>query len=856
MSEGSPERPGRASLPHILVPWAASDQAYRGRSGGQTKPPRAIGDRGAHAGRLSGELEIARDTALAQVAEVAEQSPRIAADGFVLSVESWSDGTGDQLALPSLDSSGAKLLSVVPGTEQSAERAVVWLPFDKVQNFFTKIEQFATQITASGAPRNQALVANIAELRLAMLRDLWQEAETFPDPEEVRWWEVWLARLGPDRPMRGGGTGAVLREIAALRAWRMVPETLTFPENVVALVRTSAAELGTILSTSAVPSELHRARVTSEILGHDSGFQNERIDNLASRIVPARPDAAAVCILDTGLMRAHPLLRASVDYSRCAISHDHSDDIPDRAGHGTEMAGLALFENLDRQIDGAGIVALRHRIESVRVIPSNHDTTTNPEMYPTIVATATARVEDQSRRRAFSMAITVDDLGGSDGRPTSYSASLDALAFGTDIARSDDGVELLGHPDPRAARLFVVSAGNVGRAEWKADHLAVSDVSRVQNPAQAWNTLTVGAYTDKITPPSSAMFQGWTVVAKAGDLSPFSRTSMTFGRSWPVKPDIVLEGGNVLIDPGGTQFDSHDSVSLLTTRNAQFSLLTTANATSAATAQAARLAAVAMEQYPTLWPETVRGLLVHAAEWTPVMWAHFQAARTKGDRLRLLRRYGWGVPTEERVLNSAASSVTLMLQDEFQPFERGNNGLAMRAFRFHELPWPREQLRDLFGATVRLRVTLSYFIEPNPSSKGWRGRYRYASHGLRFDVKRPTETLEDFQRRLGNAAAREEGDDAPQPETSADDRWYIGSRLRNSGSLHADIWEGSGADLAARGCIGITPVGGWWKENNRRDRADLRVRYALLVSLRTDAVATDIYTPIATQIGIPVTITT
>ena len=59
------------------------------------------------------------------------------------------------------------------------------------------------------------------------------------------------------------------------------------------------------------------------------------------------------------------------------------------------------------------------------------------------------------------MAVTVDDPDGSDGRPTSYSASLDALAFGTDIARSDDGIELLGEPDPRAARLFVVSAGNV-----------------------------------------------------------------------------------------------------------------------------------------------------------------------------------------------------------------------------------------------------------------------------------------------------------------------------------------------------------------------------------------------------------
>ena len=426
------------------------------------------------------------------------------------------------------------------------------------------------------------------------------------------------------------------------------------------------------------------------------------------------------------------------------------------------------------------------------------------------------------------MAVTVDDPAGSDGKPTSYSASLDALAFGTDIARSDDGIELLGQPDPNAARLLVVSAGNVCDG-YHVNHLDVCDLSRVQNPAQAWNVLTVGAYTELVTPPQDQKFADWRTVAAAGELSPFSRTSITFGRSWPVKPDIVLEGGNLLVNSSGTQFDEHDDVALVTTSNSPSRLLTTANATSAATAQAARLAAVAMEQYPQLWPETVRGLLVHAAEWTPTMLRHFGQRGSdfnpkdrKGDRLRLVRRYGWGVPTEERVLSSAASAVTLMLQDEFLPFETSSSGLSMRAFRLHELPWPREQLRDLFGAAVRLRVTLSHFVEPNPSSRGWQGRYRYASHGLRFDVKRPTETLEDFQKRLGNAAAREEGDDTPQPETSADDRWYIGNKYRNSGSLHADIWSGSGAELADSGFIGITPVGGWWKDNNRKDRASLR----------------------------------
>lgn len=852
MTEGSPERPGRAPLPHILVPWAASEQAYRGRGGGGKKPIREIGNREAHARKLTGELEAAQDAAQRRLARV---DPEIAPDGFALSVEAWSDDPAYKLAVQSLDASGAKVLSVAPGTDQTPDRAVVWFPFSAVPRFFTKIEQFATETARrSGAPRNQTLVANIAELRLAVLRDLWQEEEPFPDPDEVRWWEVWLARLSK---VPTHEPEAVLQAVAAARGWRIAPGLLTFPDNVIALVQTTGTELAELLKTNAIPSELHRPRVASEILGVEPLDQDEFAADLASRIKDAAPDAAAVCVLDTGVMAGHPLLSASIDRTLSALDGVGPADLH---GHGTKMAGLALFADLDRDLMETGPVPLRHRLESVKVLRRDRDTQNDPEAYPVITASATAAVEvEQARRRVFSMAVTVDDPAGSDGRPTSYSAAFDALAFGTDIDRSDDGIKLLGQPDPKAARLYVISAGNVSPRDYAVNHLDACDLARIQNPAQAWNVLTVGAYTELVDLPQEPMYEGWRPVAEAGELSPFSRTSTAISRSWPVKPDIVLEGGNLMINASCRDIFTDPSLDLVTTSlvsSQSQSLLTTANATSAATAQAARLAAVAMDRYPALWPETVRGLLVHAAEWTPIMQAQFaDAGNSKTARAQLLRRYGWGVPTETRVLESAASAVTLMIQDEFQPFEPRSSGIAMRALRLHELPWPREQLRELFSERVRLRVTLSYFVEPNPSNRGWQGRYRYASHGLRFDVKHPTETLEDFRLRLSNMAAGEEGDDTPQTARSADKRWYIGS-LRNSGSLHGDIWTGTGADLANSGYIGITPVGGWWKDNGRSDRTELPVRYALLVSLRTDAVATDIYTPIATQIGIPVPIET
>ena len=49
-----------------------------------------------------------------------------------------------------------------------------------------------------------------------------------------------------------------------------------------------------------------------------------------------------------------------------------------------------------------------------------------------------------------------------------------------------------------------------------------------------------------------------------------------------------------------------------------------------------------MSQRPTAWPETVRALVVHSAQWTPVMQAQMNQAANQTQRDALLRRYGYG----------------------------------------------------------------------------------------------------------------------------------------------------------------------------------------------------------------------
>ena len=357
----------------------------------------------------------------------------------------------------------------------------------------------------------------------------------------------------------------------------------------------------------------------------------------------------------------------------------------------------------------------------------------------------------------------------------------------------------------------------------------------------------------EITEPDT---QGYTSIAPGGGLSPFSTTSLVWQPQWPLKPDVVFEGGNAARDALSAVW--MPSLSLLTTHHHPTNrLLTTINATSAATALASRFAAQVMAEYPDLWPETVRALMVHSAKWTEAMKQMYLPSTrnpSKADYLKLLRRCGFGTPDLDRALWSVSNSLTMVVQETLYPFKKDpGKDPATRDMHLHNLPWPVSILEELGETQVEMRVTLSYFIEPNPSQRGIRSRYRYESHGLRFDVKRPAESLNAFRARI-NAAARDEEEGTSRGPT--DSAWLIGTQNRHRGSLHSDVWQGSAADLASRGHIGIYPALGWWRTRPALGRYDQAARYALVISINTQETDIDIYNEVASQMGIPISVGT
>ena len=729
------------------------------------------------------------------------------------------------------------LLSVHPATDDTPERAQVWVSDEYRPNFLKLFERYLIEnYGTTEKPKNRRLVANIARIRETVLRDLWQSSGD-PPTKGRRWWEVWLQ---PD-----SSAVNLAKDFAADLRLRMLDTSLRLDNRHVVWIQAEWDDLHALLLSAVPVTELRRPAFVDTVEDLDLDIQHKYVTDLAARIVHSGATAPAVCLLDSGVRRTHMLIEPSL------AAHDlHSVVGPpagDITGHGTTMAGLALLGPLDSLLKSNRTIQLIHRLESVKLLYDDPNSSHDPEAYGVVTAQAVALPEiENARRRVYSLPIT--SQADSPGVPSLWSATVDALAAGTDVGRTEGTIELLGPPNDDAKRLVIVSAGNVDQP-YEVDYLAKCDLSPIEDPAQAWNALVVGASTQLVQTPTDPTFTGWTAVAQEGDISPHSRTGVIAGGDqWPIKPDICMEGGNVLSDGRGDFHDKHPAVSVRTTAHNDDAAFVSANATSAATAQASRLAARAMATYPDYWPETIRGLLTHTAEWTPTMRAAVLAETAKKKRLRLLKRFGWGVPDDIGVRYSARNAATMVVQDRFVPFTGKDH--MMREFRLHELPWPSQELAELGAADVELRVTLSYFVEPSASRRGWRRRYAYASYGLRFELRRPNETTSDFVRRVNWEAGREEG--GYRASSSGSDNWTVGPNQRNKGSLHQDIWSGHGAELANTAVIAVHAVGGWWKNNKRKDRQDLPIRYALLVSLRTPAQHIDLYAPIAAMIGVPV----
>ncbi|WP_161959872.1 S8 family peptidase [Xanthomonas arboricola] len=772
--------------------------------------------------------------------------------GFGLIVR-FSSFPNIELAAESFDrsSDGIELLCVQD--EGGEEYAIAWIPEGKLAVFERKITDYLSfKKTATGESRDgQKLIDSIREIRAAVIEDLWTGSTLIPDENSECKFEVWIG--SPHLRKRGKQSTETLkgrvdrfRAVATLIGISVAEKTLFFPERAVIQISGSISQLKGSLDLLGQIAELRLAPETADFFMHQNPQEQRHwTDELLSRATfrDYRLNPPYVCVLDTGCAYAHPLLRSLIsDFdSHCLVP---SWSTQDEAGHGTEQCGIIAWGDLTDSLSSRLPIDIPYRIESVKILPDNSSDYHEHYGYATSQAVALPEIRHPFRTRIFSLAIT-STASTYLGKPTAWSSEIDAIT--SDWAN-----------DGSTPRLMILSGGNI-QARTSTCYHSLNSSSGIEDPAQSWNALTVGAITHKtsITEEDAAHYSP---IASPGGLSPFSTTSRPWDRELPFKPDVVFEGGNMGLD--GDFASRFDSLSLLTTSHKPTaSHFSTTEATSAACALASGFAAKLQAQYKNFRAETIRGIIVHSAEWNDSLLNQFPGASHEAVENRL-RHCGWGEPNLEIALHSDSNSVTLIAESELTPFSRkakkvvngktSGGGVTSHEMRLHKLPWP-DALGALLDKDVELRVTLSYFIEPNPGERGRNNRFSYASHGLRFSLQKSAESLPSFLARINKAASQGEEED---PKIIGSQGWALGEKKRFRGSLHHDRLTCSAASLAGSKHLAVYPVGGWWKTRESHERFNRSAKYSLIVSVTSPELSVDIDLYSAMQLAIEAEIAT
>lgn len=788
--------------PHLILAPAGPqyDFAPRGGGGRPNYPPE-VRNRRQNSSRILRELRAA--------IHESEQLDGVDHDRIPISVRAGTDW-GVAPSLP-----GARrndILSVIGFKERA--RLNVALDPESLGSFENAAQRYSAY-DGGGArrPQNFTFFEASPTIGITGVEDLWASDLPLPEGDQEARWEVWLQPAAEPRFRE------VLEELE-LKATR----ALRFETLRVLALEASREEFDRLARSASIAQLRPASSLVSELIHIPAGVQQAAVTAAARRVTQSPDAAPAVCLLDTGITQGHPLLTPFIDHVGSLFPGNGAD----WNGHGTKMAGLALYEDLPSLLTPGGSAAPGIRLESVAVqapigIPDSR-------LPAERLRRAVEQVEAaQDRRRTFCFAMSAPEEGD-DGGASSLSSALDALA-------AEVGYE----------RLFCVPAGNLDGPAAFGDYQTLNETTGMVAPAQAWNALTVAACTDLADVPETHA-----PLAPSGDLSPWSRTGVNWNRRHkpPSKPDIVFEGGNQMFDLADSSLAHHADLCLLTTSADLNSPLALTGQTSAATAAIAGLCARLQAEYPGLWPETVRGLIVHSAEYSDAMFDRALAAAPVRRSLEaaLLERFGYGRPDRLRAMENAEDSLTMVVQGALRPLRLNNGGDAaiLGQMRRHQLPWPVEVLEELGDTLAELRITLSYFVEPNPGAL-LRGDFdMYASHGFDFDVKRPDESEDQAVARINDAHEVRVRSTAPAP------RWMFGSKERGgqvegrrSGLKH-DRLQTRASDLARMSSVMVFPRKGWWGKD--LERVDQQARYSLIMSIRTPE--EEIYTRITTEIQI------
>lgn len=633
------------------------------------------------------------DTVAEQVAAVRRERESTETAAIVTAL---GPGLGDPMVARKLVSASSENELLV-----SDEGRVTFRVTDDLAGLRNKVLAYAAEDTQKGNPRFRDPVARIDEIAMATIADLslGEISNDLPDEERL-WVEIWTrggARLSPEEHQTID---------AAVAGFGMMTDdgpgvipVFRGPERDVHVVLASGSSLKALPVLLPDAAEVHLApTVFPIVLAEAQDTAGELAD-----VDPPPDDAVVVAVHDSGVDSSHPYVSPILLGAESVVPGVLGS--ADTDGHGTQMAGVAAYSALADGIAG-GLLHADAWLVAMRLLETAADAGGDPErgvMWAerTVEAVDFAESLASGRPVVHNLSIGADNPATGKTDRTSWSIAADVLAWNSG-----------------RGRILVVAGGNADTITDPADYPHINlGPPHLQQPGQAWNVLTVGGYSALELLTAEDTLMGYPApLAASGQLSPHSRTAVVANS--PIKPDIVMEAGNIA--PGsGLENPDAQGLSILTLRSTARvpgTLLRRTYKTSPAAAAASNALAQIGSAHPSLTPATWRALLVHTARWPEAAVTQFP------DQRDLLRSFGYGVPRVELAMASDSNRPIMIYEGSLKPSQRAGAKPNRRA-DFIEIPLPEDELHAIGESDVELTVTLSYFAEPtdNPTRRAYAG---------------------------------------------------------------------------------------------------------------------------------------
>jgi hypothetical protein len=536
-------------------------------------------------------------------------------------------------------------------------------------------------------------------------------------------------------------------------------------------------------------------------------------------VLPPEHTAARIAVLDSGIQEAHPLIQPALDaqHSICLSPGCTANDVGDSYNHGTRVAGASLYLGGV----GTGQAKLENRIINIKVL-DNQGMISDGQLGGVYIEEATAHaVGLEPKVRILNHSVADPTSGYSEVHMSQWAAAIDRCSYENDV-------------------LFVQAAGNIWRYKENGersvthhleagkkypDYLLLPE-SRISNPAQALQALTVG----------SVCMDSWTdgidtTFGQKHEPSAFSATGLGMWRT--VKPEVVVPSGDFVCDTGvppSVKVRREASIRLPRSTASGGPLADADDVgTSFAAPMVSALAGRILNEYPHLSMQHVRALIGLSARWPN--WC--ERADTSEARLDVLRHIGFGIPDFERAISSSDSSVTL-LSGELET-------IGMREAHLYQIPIPETIREEAWERDIRIDVSMSYVALPRATRRQHRG---YLSTWLDWVSKRQSESIEEFRNRILDLAQNDEDEglfadqDLPWTIRERSNWGEVAGVGRNYGTLQRDWCFLKGIDLPENLCFAVIGHKGWDKTGSKR------AKYALGVSFECLGGGVDLYSPL------------